>query len=289
MFGYIRIYEDELKVRSLKLYKAVYCGLCKTAEKRCGSVSRAFLSYDYTFFAIVRMIFTGTSPNIVKKRCGFRLFAKRDVVEENSELALSAAIFSILTYYKLLDNIHDEGFWRSLAARLLLPIGSFMRKRAVKSTYGEVDFIISDCLERISALERRGDAMLYELSSVFGDMMGSLLAMGLPEEKRSDAYRIGNEVGQFIYRADALDDVQSDEKHGSYNPLLVEYGRAEEALAAARSMRNIYLRGTDNAADILSGMKNELSSDGKRLCDIALNILYLGCNAVTDGILFGKK
>ena len=285
MFGYVRAYEDELKVRNLRLYKSAYCGLCKVAGKRFGWFSKLFLSYDYTFFAVVRMIFTSSPIRLGKKRCGFRLFGKKDVILENDELRLSASIFSILTYYKLLDNIRDEGFPKSLGARLLLPIASGMRRKAVRGGYSEVDFIVSDCIERLSLLEKRKDASLSEASNIFGDMMGSLLSMGLSEAKRRDAYSVGFEVGSFIYRADALDDLESDEKSGGFNPLLIEYGSSDMARTNIAKARGVFLGGTDRAADILSELKSSLCEDGKRLCEVAQNILYLGCPSVVDGIL----
>ena len=135
MFGYIKPYEDELKVRHFKLYRSIYCGLCKSAGKNNGIFSRFFLSYDYTFFAIVRMIFEKTEYKTVKTRCGFHLFAKKDIIADNSVLALSASVFSVLTYHKLLDNLKDESFIKSLGSRILLPVAAHMKKKALKNGF----------------------------------------------------------------------------------------------------------------------------------------------------------
>jgi hypothetical protein len=32
MFGYVRPYRDELKVKDYELYRAVYCGLCHSLK-----------------------------------------------------------------------------------------------------------------------------------------------------------------------------------------------------------------------------------------------------------------
>ena len=34
MFGYIRIYEPELKMKDFRRYKAYYCGLCQELKKK---------------------------------------------------------------------------------------------------------------------------------------------------------------------------------------------------------------------------------------------------------------
>ncbi len=284
MFGYIKPLEDELKVRELKLYRAVYCGLCKTSKKRISRFSRFFLSFDYTFFALVHMIFTGEPLNMEKTRCGFHLFAKKDALKENDSLALSAAIFSVLTYYKLRDTISDEGFFKSLGARILLPIPAHMRRKAIRAGYSEVDFIISDCLEEICALEKNENTQIDEISDVFGKMMGHLIKLGLADSEKENAYTVGYEVGKFIYCADALDDLYSDEKSGAFNPYLSEYKSARVAEETLSGRKNVLLQGTDRAADILSAKKSSLSADAKALCSVAQNILYLGCPAVIDGI-----
>ena len=36
MFGYVRPYRDELKLRQLKDYEALYCGLCRSIGRRHG-------------------------------------------------------------------------------------------------------------------------------------------------------------------------------------------------------------------------------------------------------------
>ncbi len=289
MFGYIRPYESELKVRSLRLYKSLYCGLCKSSKQHISFFSRFFLSYDYVLFASVRMIFEKTPLEYTVKRCGFHLFAKKTVICDNSVLALSSAVFSILTYYKIRDNIKDERFLRSVGARLLLPFASHMRKKALKKGYTDAEAVISDCMERISVLESSSDCCAGDISEVFGDMMGYLLKLGLSDEDKEDAYTAGFEVGSFIYNADAVDDLEKDEKLHRFNPYLNMYGNAENARSEIKKLRNTLVRGTDIAADIISERMKTADKSTKELCELVQNILYLGCPAVIDGILCGGK
>ena len=51
MFGYVRPYKPELKVRDYESFRAMYCGLCRTLRKRHGVTGRLTLSYDMTFLA----------------------------------------------------------------------------------------------------------------------------------------------------------------------------------------------------------------------------------------------
>ena len=69
MFGYVLIDKPSLRVREYDYYRATYCGLCHAMGKCTGCVSRLTLSYDVTFFALVREMLEGTRVEIVKKRC----------------------------------------------------------------------------------------------------------------------------------------------------------------------------------------------------------------------------
>ena len=86
MFGYVRIFEPELKVREYTLYKSVYCGLCRTMGKRTCRSSTVSLSYDFTFLAFFRAALTGESFSITKGRCGLHPFKKKPMAEENKAL-----------------------------------------------------------------------------------------------------------------------------------------------------------------------------------------------------------
>lgn len=55
MFGYVKAYKPELKVRDYEQYKAVYCSLCKTLGREYGLFARLTLSYDFTFAALLRL------------------------------------------------------------------------------------------------------------------------------------------------------------------------------------------------------------------------------------------
>ena len=56
MYGYIKAYAPELKVREQEYYRAVYCGLCRTMGKCTGQCSRLTLSCDVTFLALLRLL-----------------------------------------------------------------------------------------------------------------------------------------------------------------------------------------------------------------------------------------
>ncbi len=289
MFGYIRPYKPELKIREYAAYRAVYCGLCHTAGKKIGIFSRFFLNYDYVFLAMLRMVLTNREYTLEKERCFVNPFRKDDVVSENEEMVLSAAVFSVLAYHKALDNVKDEKAFAKFFARMILPMTEHMRKKAMALGFPDIDLAASDCMEMLSENEEKALPDIEKNADIFGEMLAYFLARGLGEDKKETARSIGFAVGRFIYFADAADDLAKDEKSGSYNPLLLQYGSRTEAEKAVREFAPSLLRETDECADLLGEMRPLLSPALRELCDISRNILYLGTSSVLSGILCGKK
>ena len=86
MFGYVRAYKPELKVKEYELYRASYCGLCRSMGKCTGQCSRMTLSYDFAFLAIFRFALLGGELSFDKKRCLAHPFEKRAYVKDNPTL-----------------------------------------------------------------------------------------------------------------------------------------------------------------------------------------------------------
>ena len=65
MFGYIRTDIPNMIVKDTVLYKALYCGLCKSIGKTCGTCGRFTLNYDLTFLsAIFSLNSSGTATGL---------------------------------------------------------------------------------------------------------------------------------------------------------------------------------------------------------------------------------
>ena len=80
MFGYVKPDIPELKVKDNELYKATYCGLCKTMGKCTGCISRLTLNYDFVFLALVRMVLENVKGNVRMRRCMLHPLKKRPVL-----------------------------------------------------------------------------------------------------------------------------------------------------------------------------------------------------------------
>lgn len=256
MYGYVRTYAPELRLREQDVYRAVYCGLCRRQGQYAGQVSRLSLSYDMTFMVIMRMALTGEPLTLKNGRCPVhpirrRLFAVGPAREssapaEDDALTLCAAASVILAYHKVMDDREDERGRRRLRADVLRPLVAGPRRRVLRKrrqTPGEalpipaeIDALVTDGLRALHDVESARPASADEPAACFGGLMARLLSYGL--EETSPAARvasvIGLHVGRWVYLLDAADDYAEDRRLGRYNPFVCLWGGAEEELTEAR-------------------------------------------------------
>ena len=219
MFGYVKPYIPELKVKEYEFYRSVYCGLCRSMKKHTGELSRMTLSFDMTFFALARMALARTDIGTARRRCLFHPLRRRPMVNDNEALAYTAAVSAVLSYHKLEDTAADEKGLKRIGAWLLRPFARGMKRRAEK-TKREISLIARQSLSALSELEAENCGVPDMPADVFGDMLGRLLAYGLEGAEEKIAYEIGLHTGRWVYFADAIDDIEDDRKSGSYNPFL---------------------------------------------------------------------
>ena len=156
MFGYVRPNRDELKVRELRDYEALYCGLCHALGRRHGFFARFFLNYDFTFLA---MLLDGSKPTAERKHCPARLWCRKKGCICAGSVDAAADAGTILSYWKLRDTVADGPFWKGTAARVL----SFLLRpgyRRAAQARPEFDRAVHSCLEELQALEQEGSPSL---------------------------------------------------------------------------------------------------------------------------------
>lgn len=272
MFGYIKPYTPELKVKEHELYKAAYCGLCKTMKKLRLSTMRTVLSYDGVFLALVRCSLDGTKIETYRGRCGANVFKTRTIAKPNRHLEYAACACTALAYYKVLDDIADKKGPVTLLLKMALPHLRAQLRRAEK-IYPIPKEEIASALERLGELERASCSSLDLLCDVNGDMLGAVFASGM-EENRDAAEDIGRNTGRFVYATDVYDDVYDDEKSGAFNPLLLGEGPLAERLKACRDCASVY-------ADRVFGEITLSGKDGA-VSDICANVASLGMIAAFE-------
>ncbi len=285
MYGYVRIHAPELKVREQEYYRAVYCGLCRTMGKCTGQCSRATLSYDMTFFALVRMALEGEPPVFRARRCMAHPTRRRPMAEPNDSLRLCAYLSAILAYHKVRDDCADESGMKKTAAALLAPYLSSLRRRARRRGHTETDDRVAAAMRALTRLENARPMSVDEPADLFGELMAALLSAGLADDRARLANTIGRHVGRWIYILDAADDFEEDVRRERYNPFACLY-RDPDMKSLPRERRESIraslmgeLTGMERAFDLLD------IPDDRDLRGILSNILYESLPRETDRVL----
>lgn len=253
MFGYVKPFIPELRVREYDFYRATYCGVCRAMKAHTGLLSNVTLSYDSVFLALVRMLYIPPETIDAEKRtCIAHPLKKRLMLKENDALIYTAKAFAILTYYKLMDDINDEGIGKKLLANTIRPISS----HAVSlSGIPELEKIAEEKLSAITRLEQEKVASVDMPAKLFGELLGEIFAFGLEGSERIVSYECGAALGRFIYAADAAEDYYKDRKSGSYNPYVLIYEGKDLTKENRESIKCALInecRGIERAVDLMS-------------------------------------
>ena len=288
MYGYVRTYPPELKVREQEYYRAVYCGLCRTMGKCTGQCSRLTLSYDFTFLALLRLALMQEEVTLHRRRCAVHPIRKKIMAEPHKALEDCAYASALIAYYKVADDRKDEKGFKRCKATAATPYIRSLRKKALKAGYGGMDAEISACMEKISRLEAEKVPSADQPAELFGELMGYIVSYGLTGDVARIGKMLGHHLGRWIYLADAIDDYADDIARDRYNPFAalwqggeMDDGRKENL---SRALMAELVR-MESALDLADPGETE----GSNLWGSIRNVLYLGMPSAAQKILYPEK
>ncbi len=228
MFGYVKPLPGEMLLKEYELYKAIYCGLCRTGGKTVSRFTRALLSYDFTALAALRLAVSGAEAEVTKKRCPYTL-KKKPALECDGVFTYTAAAFACLYFCFAKDRVRDEKALRRFFGRVSLPFFRHMKKRA-EALYPGLYEAISAPIEKLWQTEGDGEKhTLDEYAHYSAEAIAAAASFGLEGDAAAIAKEAGYHIGRYIYILDAIDDLREDVKKDRFNPLLSYYGSIEEA------------------------------------------------------------
>lgn len=260
MFGYVVVNKPELKIKDYELYRAYYCGLCRSLRRRHGFWGQMTLNYDMTMVVLLLTGLYETETTEKRFRCLVHPLGRQRAIQ-NKFTDYAADMNLLLSYEKAMDDVLDEG---KLSARLF---SSLLRPKAkrVRARYPRQAEVITENLRSLTDAEKRNEKNLDVLSGYFGRIMETVMLWKEDPFSR-DLRRFGFFLGKFIYLLDAYDDLEADEKNGCFNPLLPmkEYVNFEERIEEILEMM---MTEAARAFEMLPVIENT---------DILRNILYGG-------------
>lgn len=280
MFGYIMPEKPELKIKEFDIYRAYYCGVCKSIGKRHGQIKRMTLTYDAAFLALLLCSVLKIETKMVKERCIVHPI-KKSFVTYNEIIDYSSDINIILAY----NNIRDK--WEDDKSKVAL-VGMAALKKSYKKLmveYSEKCAIINKRLEDLSLLEKTKCDSIDAAAEPFAKLMEEVLDYEkLDNETRQVLRWLGYNLGKWIYLIDAFDDLEDDVKNSSYNPLLTHFKYNGNDICDFKNQIKsqvefilLYCLGeASRAFELLATKENK---------GILENIIYMGMLSKTDKIL----
>ncbi|MBR1891000.1 MAG: hypothetical protein IJ811_00720 [Clostridia bacterium] len=108
MFGYVKPDNPYLYLKDDNLYRALYCGVCKSIGATCGQMARFSLTYDVAFLSAIAHNILNEDVEIKKSHCVIHPITKRPIAKRTKLSDRRADVNVILAYYKLTDDVTDE-------------------------------------------------------------------------------------------------------------------------------------------------------------------------------------
>ncbi len=284
MFGYVKAFKPEMKVCEYDTYKAIYCGLCKVMGDEYGLLSRFTLSYDFTFLAVLGISLAQDTPEVSMGRCVFNPAKKTPLCEENPHLIFSADMAILMLWYKLCDNLQDGGFWEKLGTRIsMLHMKKLHKKSALR--HPVIDSVMAECMREQQLLEQNNCDNLDEICHPSAHLLGTVAQeLSQDEQQKRVLYRIGYLLGRYVYISDALDDLEQDEKSGSYNPLIIRATMpefvGEDIIESTKGSLYMTIAELGSTYDLL---------ETQHLSPVLDNIIYLGLRNTVEEIIVKKN
>lgn len=219
MFGYVTIYEPELKVKDLKKYKAYYCGLCRMLKEKYGFMGQMTLTYDMTFEVILLSSLYENASEAERHRCKVHPI-KKQMMLRNEITDYAAAMNVLLAYYHMEDDWQDDRKVTSLMTKSMI----HGKVRRIIEEYPRQSRAIRSALEELSSCEKEECTDIDRTAGCFGRLMEELFVYREDIWERN-LRKMGFFLGKFIYIMDAYEDLPEDLKKGRYNPLRDMYGK----------------------------------------------------------------
>lgn len=304
MFGYVVVNKPELKFREFDVYRAYYCGLCHSLSKRHGLSGQLTLSYDMTFLVILLSSLYEPEHSVTSKRCIVHPLKLQNII--SSEFTDYVADMNvILSYFKCLDDWHDDRSVLKLAYSKLLKKGSIGKNLnnvhatsdstddgSVAATQPNSDSnnqnsyftddsghlhispdysyknkieAISSLLDELGTREKMNETNVDVVAGLFGRIM-QILFVPFDDIYAKGLGRMGFYLGKFIYIMDAFDDVEDDVKKGRYNVFSNCYTDPDFE-THVKDMLTMMMAECSDAFEMLPAVDN---------ADILRNILYSG-------------
>lgn len=220
----------------------------------------------------MRMGLTDDFSGLINSRCAYNPLRKKQLINSPS-IDYTACVASLLTYYKLKDDVNDCKGLKKIKYILACALMKPSKNKAVKR-FMLPENEIAELLNELTINEKSDNSALDSSADIFGRLLSITASYGVDDEmQRFVLEKCFYYIGKWIYIIDAVDDYPDDLKNGDYNPFKKD-GLNIEAIdytlqAILQQLDNYILKIKFNDGDIF---------------EIIKNIVYMGCDSVANQV-----
>ena len=278
MFGYVTIGNNQVTEEEYAVFSSYYCGVCKATGKVASQMSRLGLSYDITFLALVLSSLTNATETTLSG-CIVHPIKKRECVNLDKVLTYASAAGVVLTFLKFKDDWKDERSLKALVGMLGFYRGSRRAKKFLSKEYS----LIEKQLEILSKYEKSGSDSIDDTAEAFAKILECLFTPDFitDEKERRKLAWLGYNLGRWIYMIDAVNDIESDLKTGSYNPFIkMGYSDIKTCAKDMELSLTLTLDGIATSFELINFEQNK---------ELIAKIIYISLKEKQQSILNGER
>lgn len=279
MFGYVIPDKPNMFIKDFTLYRAFYCGLCKSIGKRCSQLMRLTTNYDMTFFNVFIHALTGTQVEISNEACILNPVKKKSIAKQNPLMISVTDANTILAHYKAVDDVADD---KSAGKKIAdsLVIRRHFKKACERNP--QMAEIIRNGFTELNRLESERCENEDLIAHQFATVLKELTRLLAKDDYSEAAGNLMYNLGRWVYFADAFDDADEDAKKKEFNVFLTNYEYKDRETfvkdkgADAAFVLNCCLREINDAFDNVKLKSYE---------GVVTNIVWYGLKEQTDRLL----
>lgn len=285
MYGYVTPDKSQLLTKDFLLFRAFYCGICKTTGKVMGAFPRLTTNYDIAFLAVFLHSYMEIQPDFSNEACILNPFKKKHIVVMNTLMQDIMHLNVIMAYHSIMDNIVDGGGVKyRIPARVL-------RKayRRAAAACPEIDSIVIKRYAELTAAESAKVSGIDRVSDSFASMMRDCVRVLTKDKPSAELDNFVYNLGKYVYLIDGLDDVGEDARSGNYNPFLAAYGADKY-----KSREQFFADNSDSIGFVMNITVNQMITSFNAMGltegrDLISNFVYYGFRRKLDMILKSKR
>lgn len=276
MFGYIKPNYPYLYMKDDTLYRALYCGMCKSIKKANGNIARFSLTYDIAFMSLLVHAIKGVDVEIKNSKCVAHCIKKRPMAKSDDISLLLADVNLILAKYKVADDIVDEK--KGKIKGLFVNKGY---KKAVKR-HAKIDEIVKNQYSLLTRFEKENHSSIDMVSDCFAKMLEEISTYVLGGFANENTKLLFYTIGKWVYLIDALDDYDKDVKKSNYNVF--------RALFNEKDYKSLIQNHYEQIVSIFSSIFSQMTESYQNIQfkfnkDLSSNIIFRGIPNQTKTII----